>query len=67
MGVKNDIIKTHKDCLKNNYIKSITEGFVIANKMLYEYLEKGHTIEETKKFCMNNMKNSNILEKVIKK
>ena len=61
----NEIIpKQFEQKLKEMHIKGMIQGFEVANQMLLEYAEK-HTIEEVVEFCKKNIKNKDVMEKVV--
>lgn len=61
----NEIIpKQFEQKLKEMHIKGMVQGFEVANQMLLEYAEK-HTIEEVVEFCKKNIKNKDVMEKVV--
>ena len=41
--------------LKNGFVLNITQGFEIANQMLLDYINSGHTVEEVKSFIEKNL------------
>lgn len=61
----NEIIpKQFEQKLKEMHIKGMVQGFEVANQMLLEYADK-HTIEEVVEFCKKNIKNKDVMEKVV--
>lgn len=61
------IPKHVEDKLKEGYIKNMVQGFTLANKMLLDYINDGHTIDEVKSFVEKNVSKDGIktMEKVI--
>lgn len=51
--------------LKNNFIKNMIQGFEVATTMYLNKIEDGCTIEELKNFMEMNIKNKNVLEKMV--
>ena len=53
--------------LKNNFIKNIMMGYETANKMILNYINDGHDINDVKAFLENNLKptNKKKMEKII--
>ena len=49
------IFKHFEDKLKDGYILNMMQGFEIANQMLLDYINSGHTIEEVKSFIEKNL------------
>ena len=62
------VISTYQKGLKNNYIKSLVQGFEVATQMYIDKLNSGCTIEELKEFMTKNLDRKNLkrLEKTIK-
>jgi hypothetical protein len=61
------IPKHVEDKLKEGYIKNMVQGFTLANQMLLDYINDGHTIDEVKLFVEKNVSKDGIetMEKVI--
>ena len=62
--IKKNVADKFEGALKENFIKNIVMGFEIANQMIIDYINKGHTLEEVKAFCEKNVKKKDVLEKV---
>ena len=62
------VISTYKKGLKDNYIKSLVQGFEVATQMYIDKLNRGCTMEELKEFMEKNLDRKNLkrLEKTIK-
>lgn len=61
------IPKHVEDKLKEGYIKNMVQGFTLANQMLLDYINDGHTIDEVKAFVEKNVSKDGLdtMEKVI--
>lgn len=58
-------VATHVDnTLKQNFIKNMIQGSDIAYHTIIDYINDGHTLEETKNFCQMNIDNRKIMEEV---
>ena len=44
-----------EDKLKDGYILNMMQGFEIANQMLLDYINSGHTVDEVKSFIEKNL------------
>ena len=62
------VISTYQKGLKDNYIKSLVQGFEVATQMYIDKLNSGCTMEELKEFMEKNLDRKNLkrLEKTIK-
>ena len=54
--------------LKKNYIKNITQGYVLANQMILDYMDN-HTFDEVREFIKKNVSKDGLetFEKVVQK
>ena len=59
------IPKHVEDTIKKGHIKNMMIGYQVANKMLLDYINDGHTIDEIKSFVEKNVSKEVKLWKVI--
>ena len=61
------IPKHVEDTIKASHIKNMMIGYQVANQMLLDYINDGHTIDEVKLFVEKNVSKDGIdtMEKVI--
>lgn len=52
--------------LHKNYIKNLVQGFELANRMILEYINNGHGLDEVKSFIEKNLSKEGLetMEKV---
>lgn len=61
----NEIIpKQFEQKLREMHIKGMVQGFEVANQSILDYAEN-HTLEEVVEFCRKNVKNKDVMEKVV--
>lgn len=61
----NEIIpKQFEQKLREMHIKGMVQGFEVANQSILDYAEN-HTLEEVVEFCKKNVKNKDVMEKVV--
>ena len=60
------IPKQFEQRLKDIHIKGMVQGFEVANQSILDYAEN-HTLEEVMEFCRKNVKNKDVMEKVVGK
>ncbi len=62
-----EIVDHFEKKLKENFIKNIMMGWETANKMILNYINDGHDIEDVKTFLENNLKpaNKKKMEKIV--
>lgn len=55
--------------LNKNYIKNMTQGFELANRMILDYINAGHGIDDVKGFIEKNLsvKGIEAMDKVTQK
>ena len=58
------IPKHVEDAIKQGHIKNMMIGYKVANQMILDYIEAGHTIDEVKSFVEKNVSDET-MEKVI--
>ena len=54
------VISTYQKGLKDNYIKSLVQGFEVATQMYIDKLNSGCTMEELKEFMTKNLDRKNL-------
>jgi hypothetical protein len=59
------IPKVVESDLKKNFIKNIMIGFHSCNQMILDKINNGATLEEVKSFVELNLKNKDVVEKVV--
>ena len=59
-NVKNETEKI----LKDSFVKNMILGSDVAYRTILEYIDKGHSIEDVKKFCQMNINHKDAMEKV---
>ena len=60
-----NIVNHYESSLKENFIKNMIMGFETASQLYLDKINSGCTMEELKEFIENNLKNKNIIEKVV--
>ena len=59
------IVKEFKREVESQHIKNIAIGFETANQLILDKINEGSDIEEIKSFCEKNIKNKDIMNKII--
>lgn len=63
--LEQSVVNKFQSEVKSQHIKNIMIGFETANQLILDKINEGSNIEEIKSFCEKNIKNKDIMNKII--
>jgi hypothetical protein len=63
--LEQSVIDKFQSEVKSQHIKNIMIGFETANQLILDKINEGSDIKEIKSFCEKNIKNNDIINKIM--